>query len=196
MALAFQLMYRIGFVPWDHDEPAEPLVALVGELPPGRMLDIGCGTGKDAVWCAGQGWEVTGVEAVSVPVKQARKRAEAAGAAVRFVHADITRIRPGELGGGYTLMQDIGCIGSLAEAGRRRAADTLTAVAAPGARLVMFAFGPGGGTRIGSARRIELDGIRALFPAWDVRSHRAADEVPVGGPMAGAPRSWTVLQKR
>jgi SAM-dependent methyltransferase len=196
MSFAFQVMYRLGFTPWDHDEPAEPLVDLVKELPPGALLDVGCGTGKDAIWCAAHGWQVTGVDAVSVPIKQARRRAEEAGASGRFLQADITRVAPDDLGAGFTLVQDIGCIGSLDDAGRQRAAQTLTAVSAPGARLLMFSFGPGAGQRFGGPRRIAPDAIRALYPAWDLVSQRSADEVPVGGPMRSAPRSWTVLEKR
>src|SRR6266498_3775576 len=148
MSMPYQVMYRIGFTPWDGHEPPAPLVDLVGTLPAGQMLDIGCGTGHDAIWCEARGWRVTGIDAVSVALRRARRNAKLAGADVRFIQADIARF------------------GGLSDPDRRRAAATITAVAAPGARLLMFAFGQGGG-RFGP-RRLDLPEIRALFPAWDI----------------------------
>jgi SAM-dependent methyltransferase len=68
-----------------------------GALPTGRALDIGCGTGTQAVYMAGQGWEVTGMDAIDRPLRKARARAAAAGASVDWVRGDVTR-----LGGGVS----------------------------------------------------------------------------------------------
>ena len=66
MSVGYRIMYRLGITPWVHGEPPEPLAALIEgprSLPPGDMLDIGCGTGHDAIYCARHGWAVTGVDA-------------------------------------------------------------------------------------------------------------------------------------
>jgi SAM-dependent methyltransferase len=42
--------------------PNQRLVEIVGDLPPGRALDLGCGEGGDAVWLARRGWTVTAVD--------------------------------------------------------------------------------------------------------------------------------------
>ncbi len=194
MSMPYQVMYRIGFTPWEGHEPPAPLVDLVGTMPAGQMLDIGCGTGHDAIWCAARGWRVTGIDAVSVALRRARCNAGLAGADVLFIQADITQVAPAALGSGYTLLQDIGCFGGLSDPGRRRAAATITRAAAPGARLLMFAFGHGGG-RFGP-RRIDLPEIRALFPAWDVMFSRPADEIEIKGPMRDAPRAWHQLVRQ
>jgi SAM-dependent methyltransferase len=195
MSMPYQVMYRIGFTPWDEHEVPVPLAELIDTLPAGRMLDVGCGTGSDAIWCTSRGWNVTGVDAVSVAIRRARQRAQAAGADVRFVQADIARIAPQKLGGDYALLQDIGCFTGLSDEDRRRAAATMTDVAAPGAALLMFAFGRGGGRRFGP-RRIELPEIRELFPAWDIEFSRPADEVELKGPMRDATHYWHQLVKR
>ena len=78
MSRAYQIMYRLGITPWEHREPPVPLTELVegpGALPPGDMLDIGCGTGHDAIYCARHGWTVTGVDVVGRAVATARRNA-------------------------------------------------------------------------------------------------------------------------
>jgi SAM-dependent methyltransferase len=158
------------------------------------LLDVGCGTGSDAIWCAGHGWDVTGIDAVSVPIRKARRNARAAGTDVHLLQADIARIAASQLGSEYTILQDIGCFAGLNDADRRRAATTMREVATPGARLLMFAFAPGGGGRFGP-RRIELSEIRSLFQAWDVEFSRPADELNIEGPMRDVPRHWHQLVK-
>ena len=196
MSAQYQVMYRVGFTPWERDERPEPLVQLIETLPRGSMLDLGCGTGGDAIWCTQQGWRVTGIDNVSVAINRARLVASAAAAEVRFLHADITTITPAELGSGFTLLQDIGCFAELDDAGRRRAVATITEVAAPGARLVMFAFGEGGGRGPMQPRRLELPTVRTLFSGWDVEFSRPAIEIDMKGPMRDAPRTWHQLVKR
>ena len=49
MSVPYQVMYRIGFTPWDNHEVPAPLAELIETLPAGRMLDAGCGTGRDAI---------------------------------------------------------------------------------------------------------------------------------------------------
>lgn len=194
MSAPYQVMYRIGFTPWDKHEPAPPLVRLIDTLPTGRILDVGCGTGTDAIYCAGRGWQVTGIDAVSVPIRRARRAARIAGVEVHFLHADIARIAAPELGAQFAVLQDIGCFAGLNDTARQRAAATMTAVAAPQGRLLLFAFGPGGGARFGP-RRIELPQIQALFPAWHVEFSRPANDIDVEGPMRDAPRYWHQLIK-
>lgn len=46
--------------------PNEALVVESKDLAPGRVLDVGCGEGADAVWLAHQGWEVTALDRKSV----------------------------------------------------------------------------------------------------------------------------------
>ena len=69
--------------------PNGALVTEVAGLAPGRVLDVGCGEGADAVWLAGRGWEVTALEVSGVALQRAAGHARDAGVAVRFVHAGL-----------------------------------------------------------------------------------------------------------
>lgn len=73
--------------------PNGALVAEVGGRPRGRALDVGCGEGADAVWLAGEGWDVTALDVSSVALERAAARAEQAGAEVRWVRAGLLEAR-------------------------------------------------------------------------------------------------------
>jgi SAM-dependent methyltransferase len=70
-------------------QPNGALVAEVAGLTPGRVLDVGCGEGADAVWLAGRGWDVTALEVSGVALERAAGHARDAGVAVRWVHAGL-----------------------------------------------------------------------------------------------------------
>jgi SAM-dependent methyltransferase len=65
------------------------LVTEVSELEPGRALDVGCGEGADAVWLAGRGWEVTGLDVSGVALERAAQLARHADVQVNWVHAGL-----------------------------------------------------------------------------------------------------------
>lgn len=60
--IPYRLWYSLGFAPWERRNVPElwrPLYEGPLALEPGRALDIGCGSGRDAVDLAGHGWQVT-----------------------------------------------------------------------------------------------------------------------------------------
>lgn len=59
--------------------PNPTLMAAVGGLHPGRALELGAGSGTNAVWLARQGWQVTAVDWSAVGLANARRQADAAG---------------------------------------------------------------------------------------------------------------------
>jgi len=85
-------------------DPGPFLGGEVGDLPPGRALDLGAGEGRTTVWLAERGWEVTAVDFSDVALERGRRRAEAIGApgAVEWVCADLVDFDPA--GGRYDLV--------------------------------------------------------------------------------------------
>ncbi|WP_405745877.1 class I SAM-dependent methyltransferase [Streptomyces sp. NBC_01525] len=63
--------------------PNPLLVREAGDLTPGTALELGCGEGADAVWLAGRGWHITGVDISATALRRAAAHAAAAGVAAR-----------------------------------------------------------------------------------------------------------------
>jgi SAM-dependent methyltransferase len=73
----------------DEPPPDDLLVELLDKLPPGRALDLACGTGRNAIYLAKLGWHVTAVDASQVAIARLRERA--AGLSIDARQADLER---------------------------------------------------------------------------------------------------------
>ncbi|MFN2519414.1 MAG: class I SAM-dependent methyltransferase [Candidatus Limnocylindria bacterium] len=141
--LMFQLAYRRGRPRWDTGRTPPELIALVERLPTGRALDLGCGTGTNAVYLAQHGWEALGIDFVGKSIEAAKRRALDAGVTERcaFEVSDVTRLERHE--GPFDLAVDIGCYHSIDEPGRRRVAAGLARLVRSGGIFFLYAFAPG-----------------------------------------------------
>ena len=55
--------------------PNPVLVEAARHLPPGRVLDLACGTGRNALWLAQNGWNVTALDGSAAAIETLRGRA-------------------------------------------------------------------------------------------------------------------------
>src|SRR5437588_6229005 len=69
--------------------PNGRLVAEVAALAPGRVLDVGCGEGADAIWLAQRGWTVTAIDISEVAICRAREASVPTGASVEWICGDV-----------------------------------------------------------------------------------------------------------
>jgi SAM-dependent methyltransferase len=97
MKLFYEITYRYFRAPWDirAGEAREELVSLVegGCLQPCLAIDLGCGTGANAVYLAQRGFEVTGLDFAEAAIEKAKARAREAGVQVNFIVDDLTDLR-------------------------------------------------------------------------------------------------------
>lgn len=75
-------------------EPNQFLAAEVTGLKPGRALDLACGEGRNALWLAEQGWDVTAADFSDVALAKARHLAAERGVEVAWVLADVFDYAP------------------------------------------------------------------------------------------------------
>lgn len=78
-------------IPWNMEEPPEALVKLIesGKVRPCKTIDFGCGTGNYAVYLAGRGFDITGVDISPAAIRMAEETATKKGVRCRFIAADV-----------------------------------------------------------------------------------------------------------
>ena len=72
----------------------EILVDQIECLTPGRALDVGCGTGSNAVWLAKHGWQVRAVDYSVVAIEKGKRLVAEEGVNVEFAVADASTHEP------------------------------------------------------------------------------------------------------
>ena len=194
MSVFFRAAYLLGFKPWDTGVSPPELVSLVesnDRLPPGKALDLGCGTGTNCIYMAMHGWDATGVDFVPRAIRVARRKAAAAGVTPRLVVGDVTRLTELGVGSGYDMLLDLGCFHSIPDSGRDGYVRGVTEVARPGAVMLLF-----GAVRRDKPSRV---GPRGLAPGevaqrfgsrWELAAEQA------GRPMLGCFSAWYRLHRR
>ena len=83
--------YRSGQPPWETGSHSTELQRLVAKeyIAPCRVVDLGCGSGINALWLAQQGFDVTGIDVSPLAIQQAQARAVAGGVTVCFEEDDL-----------------------------------------------------------------------------------------------------------
>lgn len=87
----FKQRYQSGNTPWDIGKPDSNLIQAVAAVPikPCSALDIGCGTGDNAMWLSKQGFRVVGVDTSEIAIEKALEKASKANVKCTFEAASI-----------------------------------------------------------------------------------------------------------
>jgi len=150
--LVYDLLYRIGGARsrrgWDKGVGPE-LVRLVESgrvtpvtLPPGRAIDLGCGTGANVLFLSEQGFHAVGVDFSPVAVEQATRAARRRGLAdrSRFVVGDVTAQRIRGVDGPFDLVVAYNTLQDLRGQDRSAMAATIRRLSRPGSVLVLWCY--------------------------------------------------------
>lgn len=129
-AQAWNQRYSTSDLIWSA-EPNQFLVAETAGLAPGRALDLGAGEGRNAVWLARRGWQVTAVDFSDVGLAKAEALAHHAQVTIETVCADATE----PVGGAFDLVTVLYL--QLPTGQRRRAVANAAAAVAPGGTLLV-----------------------------------------------------------
>jgi methyl halide transferase len=186
--------YREGTPPWDTGDPHAELARVLDEyrLKPQTVLEIGCGTGADAILLARRRFEVTAVDCSPIAIERARLRAERQDALLRFVLADIFEFARSS--GQFDLVYDCGVYHALRQVNLDRYLDVLWRVTRPGSYYLCFAGAPDATAEEGPPQVTEDEmhnELGRLFEFIHVRPMRFHSAMHKGGHAA-----WSCLMRR
>jgi SAM-dependent methyltransferase len=162
--------YKSGTPPWETGQPSAELARVLAEerITPCRVIELGCGSGINAVWLAQQGFNVTGVDLTPLAIERARRRAADAGMSVRFVLGDVLNL-PAEKDP-FPFFFDRGCYHAVRQIDAAAYVQSLQRVTAPGALGLILTGNarepspPGQGPPVVSAEELHAE----LEPAFQI----------------------------
>jgi len=184
--------YETGLTPWDIGRPDRHLQHVVADHPvaPGRALEVGCGTGTNAIWLAEQGFEVLASDISARAIERARGKAKDAGVAVELLHGSFpTDTEP------YSFAFDRGCLHSF-DAHEERAdfaAQMARRLTPDGLWLSIIGSTDGPPRDHGPPRRSARDVTAAVEPHFEILRLEAR---AMDAKLPTVPRAWVCLMKK
>ena len=192
-------MYQFGITPWERYRTAAA-ASIAARLdseqaerprPLGRALDLGCGRGLYTPELARRGWEAVGIDYVPAAIEAAQAKSTGVDG-LSYVVRDVTRLLSARLGT-FDFFLDIGCFQGLDAGQRQSQGEGVSALANPGATLLMLSFGP-------SRWRWLVEGasqeeVQTAFAGWEMLASEPADTAGLGWPMNKTAPRWYRLRR-
>lgn len=139
MNLFRRLMFEVWYwrnPPWDTGISPPELLEFLQTHPPGRALDIGCGTGTNLRTFVQHGWQAAGVDFSYSAILKARRKLHEAGLRAETYVADVGKPLP--VHGEFNLILDMGCLHGLNAATRAGYRANLQRHLAPGGTYLLY----------------------------------------------------------
>lgn len=135
----FTLQYWLNDPPWDTGITPPEVYRFLEGHPPGRALDLGCGTGTNVITLAEHGWRATGIDFVPRAIRAARRKAERKGLADRADFFVGDALSGDSFQGEYDLILDIGCFHGLSDEDAETYASNVNEHLVEGGSLLLYA---------------------------------------------------------
>lgn len=187
-----------GQAPWDIGRPQQAFVKVADQIV-GTILDAGCGTGENALYFAGRGHNVTGIDFLAEPIDRAKKKAAERGLTATFLVMDALALNG--LTAVFDTVLDSGLFHVFDDADRKRYVDGLATVLKPGGKLYLCCFSDEEpGTQ--GPRRVSRHEIEEGFAGvWEIESIEPArfevrPDLKDISFSEGGPRAWFAVVRR
>ena len=187
--------YKTGELPWNSNIRSRELARVLDEckIAPGRAVELGSGTGTNAVFLAEKGFDVTALDVSPMAIELAQKRAEAAGVDVKFFNADLADmkldLKP------FDFIFDRGCFHCVRRENLDGFRETLKKLSKPGTRYLVLTGNANEQNEHEGPPRLHEHEIRQdledLFEIEFIREMRFEDAGGVEGPLG-----WSCLLTR
>ena len=183
---------------WEIGRPQKALLDVADRIT-GSVLDCGCGSGENALFLAGRGQKVTGIDFLAVPVKWAKQKADERGVTATFLVMDALALT--ELPEVFENATDSGLVHVFRDEDQRRYVEGLASVLKPGGRLFLLCFSDAEPGEVGP-RRVSRKEIEDAFnEGWVVESveptrYEVRPDPKDASFREGGPRAWFVVVRK
>jgi cyclopropane fatty-acyl-phospholipid synthase-like methyltransferase len=162
----FEALYAAP-APWDIGKPQRPFIAIADRVAT-PVLDAGCGTGEHALFFAGRGHRVVGIDFVEEAIRRARAKAAEQGLPIEFLVKDATTL--GDWGERFASVIDCGLFHVFSDEDRQRYVEGLAQVVVPGGLLFLMCFSDEEPGTEGPRRVSRQELYDAFADGWEVES--------------------------
>ena len=178
---SFSERYAAGDIPWDSGITPPEIHEVLKELPPGKALDLGCGTGTVMCDLLLRGWKADGIDFVGRAIDQAREKLGTYPAdTYRLFCHDVTRLDELPcLQPPYDLIIDIGCGHCIDKSAAEEYAKAVAAMLKVGGTFMLYASHPRPDSTMGWA---PADVERLFTPELSLVWQRQGSDVALGAP--------------
>ena len=193
----FESIYA-GQPPWDIGRPQKAFIDVADKIT-GSILDAGCGTGENALYFAGRGCKVTGIDFLEDPITRAKQKAADRGVLATFQVMDALMLN--DWLEEFDNVIDSGLFHVFNDGDRRCYVEGLATVLKPDGRLFLLCFSdkePGTqGPRRVSRKEIDV----AFAERWKVESieptrFEVRPDLKDISFSDGGPKAWFVVARR
>lgn len=189
--------YRGGKRPfWDAGQPSGELRRVVeqGIVRPGPVVDLGCGSGTDAIYLASKGFEVTAIDIAPTALSLAREKADRAGVKVRWLLASVLSLPQLEP---VDFIFDRGCYHEVRFDSAAAYVETVRKLSQPGrTRFLLLAGNPNEVAMQYTPPQVAEEDIRSDFsPLFDFEWLQET-RFETSNPAARGPLAWSVMLRR
>ena len=187
--------YRTGSTPWDIGRPDFNLTDMVTERPIRncKALEIGCGTGSNAVWLAQQNFSVTATDVSDIAIQKAKERASDAGVKCVFLVSDF--LNDEIPGAPFGFVFDRGCFHSFdSDEERKQLAENVAFhLEKEGLWLSLVGSTDGPPREVGPPQRSARDIVIAVEPYFEILSLSSSH---FDSESLEPPRNWVCLMRK
>ena len=156
-----------GQAPWDIGGPQKALLDVADRIA-GSVLDAGCGTGENALYFAGRGCTVTGIDFLEEPITRARRKATERGLPATFLVRDALTLK--DWTERFDNVIDSGLFHVFSDEDRRRYVEGLATALKPGGRLFLLCFSDEEPGTQGPRRVSRKELLDAFAGGWAIES--------------------------
>jgi len=179
---------------WDTGRPSVHLKKVVedGTIRPCRAVVLGCGTGTNAIYLAGKGFDVTGVDIAPTALTLAEGKAQKAGVKVKWVVADVLALPKSEP---FEFIFDRGCYHGVRRGNAAGYVATAGQLTRPGSRILILAGNANEARHYGPPRVKQQDICGDFSEAFDIVWLQET-KFDLGAPDGNGPLAWSILLRR